>query len=139
MPFMGVPLGPAEKSTQAGSFFGSVVNVPEAESAPPGMEKTDFPSAVSAQVVPVGGSSRLPPMTALSTAHSPTTDASFLGGSLAPGAPTVRARAVNADEYIGFSGGIGIGFPDGRRPPVAPPTAAEHSPHRPRRRGELGL
>src|SRR3954467_12765579 len=99
MPFMGVPLGPAEKSPQAGSLLGSVANVPEAGPAPPGREKTDFPSAVRAQVVPAGGASRLPPMTALSTAHSPTTAAPFLGGSLAPGAPTARARTVNTDGY----------------------------------------
>src|SRR6187401_182989 len=72
MPFSGLPLGPAEMSTQAGSFFGSVVYVPEADFARSGAANSDFPSAVNVQVVPAGGSSRFPSATAVSTAHSPT-------------------------------------------------------------------
>src|SRR5947209_6278930 len=102
MPVSGVPLGPAEMSTRAGSFFGSTVYVPSAPLAAPGRDRTDFPSAENVQVVPAGGSSRLPPATALATAHAPTRLGGSFGGSLGPGAPRARAR-VRADVYMAGS------------------------------------
>src|SRR5690348_2607228 len=109
MPFIGIPLGPAAMSTWAGSFLASTVYVlgPGPAPFPPATDRTDFPSAVNAQVVPAGGSSRLPPMTADSTAQSPARDgASFLGGSFPAGAETVRARVRQSD---GYTGGLRVG------------------------------
>src|SRR4051794_34985243 len=93
-------------STHAGSFFASTVYVlgPGPAPFPPPTDRTDFPSAVNTQVVPAGGSSRLPPSTALSTAQSPTRLGGSFLASLVCGAATARARAASTDGVMVDSG-----------------------------------